>query len=221
MYQEVPVNSLASTASGGKQTSSNVIQIGNGVQPVSTQKIFEQGDIQPTNNLFDLAIQGKGFFQVLRPDGSFAYTRDGSFKANADGKLVTASGYILEPEISLSEDTVSMSVDREGIIELHEANGNTYVADQLQLVRFLNPGGLKALGDNLFQETESSGIPVYGTGGSSGFGEIHQGFLEVSNVDIVEEMIAMITAQRAYEINSKTVQTVEEMMTMANNLKRG
>lgn len=220
MYQDVPVNSLASTVTGVKQSSTNEIQIGNGVQPVSTQKIFEQGDIQPTNNLFDVAIQGKGFFQVMKPDGSFAYTRDGSFKVNSEGKLVTASGYSLEPEISISEDTVSIAIDREGVVELHEANGNSFIVDQLQLVRFLNPGGLKALGDNLYQETQSSGIPIYGTAGSSGFGEIHQGYLEMSNVDIVEEMIAMITAQRAYEINSKTVKTVEEMMTMANNLKR-
>jgi flagellar basal-body rod protein FlgG len=218
MYQDVPVNST-SDANGEITSSSNEIQIGNGVQPVSSQKIFEQGDIQPTGNQFDFAIQGKGFFQVTKSDGTFTYTRDGSFKVNAEGKMVTSSGYLLEPEIAITDETVSIAVDREGIITVHEADGSSFVAEQLQLVRFLNPGGLKALGDNLYAETESSGIPIFGNAGTNGFGEIHQGYIEASNVDIVEEMIAMITAQRAYEINSKTVKTVEEMMSMANNLK--
>ncbi|MBN1301122.1 MAG: flagellar basal-body rod protein FlgG [Melioribacteraceae bacterium] len=217
MYQEVPVESTSDTTSS-QITTSNTIQIGNGVQPVSTQKIFEQGDVQPTNNLYDIAISGQGFFQIQKPDGTFAYTRDGAFKLSGEGKLVTSSGFILEPEISLTEDTVSISINREGVVELQESNGNVFVADQIQLVRFLNPGGLKALGNNLYAETEASGTPLFGTPGSSGFGELHQGYLEMSNVDIVEEMIAMITAQRAYELNSKTVKTVEEMMKMANNL---
>ena len=221
MYQEVPVNSLSGSTVGINQSSSNKIQIGNGVQPTSTQKIFKQGDMQPTSNPMDIAIQGQGFFQVSKPDGTFSYTRDGSFKVNGEGKIVTSSGYLLEPDITLSDDTVSIAIGRDGTVELTDSSGGKSVVDQIQLVRFLNPGGLKALGDNLYAETESSGIPIFGTSGTNGFGEIHQGFLEMSNVDIVEEMIAMITAQRAYEINSKTVQTVEEMMTMANNLKRG
>ena len=220
MYQEVPVNSLSASQSNGS-TTTNKIQIGNGVQPVSTQKIFEQGDIQPTNNQFDVALQGEGFFQVTKADGTKAYTRDGSFKVNSEGKLTTSTGYLLDPEITLTEDTVGISIGRDGTVEIVENTGNKFVADQIQIVRFLNPGGLKALGDNLFAETEASGIPIIGTPGTNGFAEIHQGFLEMSNVDIVEEMIAMITAQRAYEINSKTVKTVEEMMTMANNLKNG
>lgn len=221
MYQEVPVNTVTSNTGGSSESTHNKIQVGNGVQPISTQKVFEQGDLQPTGNQFDIAIQGEGFFQVTKPDGTFAYSRDGSFKVSGEGKLVTSSGYQLEPHITLTEDTVSLTVGRDGTVEILESNGSSYIADNIQLVRFMNPGGLKALGDNLFQETEGSGMPIFGTAGSNGFGEIHQGFLETSNVDIVEEMISMITAQRAYEINSKTVKTVEEMMTMANNLKRG
>lgn len=220
MYQEVPTNTISYSGDVQSQTNESRIQIGNGVQPVSTQKIFMQGDIQPTYNQFDLAINGEGFFQVRKPDGTFVYTRDGSFKVNADGQMVTSLGYSTEPEIQLSEDTVSVQISRDGRVDVTETDGKSYTLGDIQLVRFMNPGGLKALGDNLYAETDSSGVPIYGTGGEDGFGEINQGYLESSNVDIVEEMIAMIAAQRAYEINSKTVKTVEEMMTMANNLKR-
>ncbi len=220
MYQEVPTNSISSIGGVQSQTNESRIQIGNGVQPVSTQKLFQQGDIQPTYNQFDLAINGEGFFQISKPDGTFVYTRDGSFKVNADGQLVTSLGYAIEPEIQLSEDTITLKISRDGNIEITEADGKSYTHGEIQLIRFMNPGGLKALGDNLYAETDASGIPIFGTGGENGFGDIHQGYLESSNVDIVDEMIAMIAAQRAYEINSKTVKTVEEMMTMANNLKR-
>lgn len=220
MYQEVSTNSISYSGDVQSQSNESRIQIGNGVQPVSTQKIFQQGSIQPTYNQFDLAINGDGFFQIKKPDGTFVYTRDGSFKVNADGQMVTSLGYILDPEIQLSEDTSEVKISRDGSIEIVEADGSTYSLGDIELTRFMNPGGLKALGDNLYAETDASGIPIYGTGGENGFGEINQGYLESSNVDIVEEMIAMISAQRAYEINSKTVKTVEEMMTMANNLKR-
>ena len=220
MYQEVPTNSIASAGGVQSQTNESRIQIGNGVQPVSTQKLFQQGDIQPTYNQFDLAINGEGFFQVKKPDGNYVYTRDGSFKVNADGQMVTSLGYSIDPEVQLSEDTIGLKISRDGVIEVQEADGNSYTLGEVQLVRFMNPGGLKALGDNLFSETDASGVPIFGTGGENGFGEIHQGYLESSNVDIVDEMISMISAQRAYEVNSKTVKTVEEMMTMANNLKR-
>lgn len=220
MYQEVNVNPVNSTTPGSQTPSSETIQVGNGVKPSSTQKIFLQGDITPTQNPLDLAIQGEGFFQVRKIDGTFAYTRDGSFKLNADGSLVTSSGYLLDQDIKLDDGSVGLIVSRDGTVELQQLDGTTVPAGTLQLVRFLNPAGLSALGDNLYAETEASGQPILGTPGLDGFGEIHQGYLESSNVDIVEEMISMITAQRAYEINSKTVKTVEEMMTMANNLKR-
>ncbi len=220
MYQEVPVSNLNQNSVTAPQSSSEILQVGSGVQAASTQKIFKQGDLQPTNNSLDLAILGEGFFQVRKPDGSFAYTRDGSFKVSGDGRIMTSSGCVIEPEITLSEDILDIKVTRDGTIEVKAEGGNSYVLDTVQVVRFMNPGGLEALGDNLFAETEGSGPPMFGTAGSDGFGEIHQGYLEASNVDIVEEMIAMITAQRAYEINSKTVKTVEEMLTITNNLKR-
>jgi flagellar basal-body rod protein FlgG len=220
MYQEIQINSTAS-APGRGESVANKIEVGNGVRASSTQKIFKQGDITATNNQFDLAIQGEGFFQVRKADGSYAYTRDGTFKVDANGQIVTSSGHIVEPDIILTEETISVSIDRNGLVKLLESDGSTVELDTIQLVRFVNPGGLGAIGDNLFVETESSGVPLFGSPGIDGYGEVHQGFLESSNVEIVEEMIAMITAQRAYEISSKTVKTVEEMMSMANNLKRG
>ncbi len=221
MYQEVNINPLSTSTPGIYENSTNKIQVGNGVKPGSTQKIFKQGDITATNNQFDLAIQGEGFFQVRKSDGTLAYTRDGSFKVNADGKLSTASGFIVDPDITLNTDVVGISVGKDGAVEAVQTDGNRVTLGNIELARFMNNGGLLALGDNLYAETTSSGQPILGTPGSEGFGEINQGFLESSNVDIVEEMISMIAAQRAYEINSKTVKTVEEMMTMANNLKRG
>ncbi len=220
MYQDVQINPLTTSTPGVYENSSENIQIGNGVKPASTQKNFAQGDVAATNNPLDMAIQGEGFFQVRKPDGTFLYTRDGSFKINADGKFVTTSGYSLDPDISVNEDTLGISVSRDGTVEAEEAGGGSSSLGSIELVKFMNPGGLRALGDNLYAETTESGTPVVGAPGSDGFGEINQGYLEASNVDIVEEMVSMITAQRAYEINSKTVQTVQEMMQMANSLKR-
>ncbi|MBA4406687.1 flagellar basal-body rod protein FlgG [bacterium] len=220
MYQEVNINPLTSSTPGIEDTSTTMIQVGNGVKPASSQKIFKQGDVTPTNNQFDLAIQGEGFFQVRKSDGTFAYTRDGSFKVSADGKLVTTSGYTLEPGLTLNSDIATLSVGKDGTVAANLLDGSATVLGNIELARFMNNGGLSALGDNLYSETQASGQPMLGTPGGQGFGEIHQGFLESSNVDIVEEMISMIAAQRAYEINSKTVKTVEEMMTIANNLKR-
>ena len=221
MYQEIQVNSTTSPSSGIADTVSNKIEVGNGVKPSSTQKIFKQGDLTATNNQLDLGIQGEGFFQLQKADGSYAYTRDGSFKIDANGQVVTTSGYSLDPDIILNEDTMGIRIARDGTVELETAGGDLISIDSIQLIRFLNPGGLSPIGDNLYIETPESGNPLFGTAGTDGFGEIHQGYLESSNVQIVEEMIAMITAQRSYEINSKTVKTVEEMMSMANNLKRG
>jgi flagellar basal-body rod protein FlgG len=220
MYQQVHINPLTSSMPGIEDTSTSKIQIGNGVKPASTMKIFIQGDMTATNNQFDLAIQGEGFFQVRKNDGTFAYTRDGSFKVNSEGKIVTTGGYALEPGFSLNSDISSLSIGKDGTVAAHLLDGSTAVLGNIELARFMNNGGLVALGDNLYAESSASGQPMLGTPGDQGFGEVNQGYLESSNVDIVEEMISMIAAQRAYEINSKTVKTVEDMMTMANNLKR-
>ncbi len=219
MYQQVAVNPVNSGTPGVPSTSSNSIQIGNGVEPTSSEKIFKQGDITATNNQFDLAIQGDGFFQVRKADGTYAYTRDGSFQVNADGQMVTSSGYVLDPAITVDQNTTSVTIGKDGTVTAQETGGTSKVIGNIELVRFVNPGGLLALGDNLYGQTTASGSPIIGTAGANGFGEINQGYLESSNVDIVQEMIAMIAAQRAYELNSKTVQTVESMMQMANNLK--
>lgn len=220
MYQQVNLNPVSGNTPGVSTNPSETLQVGNGVEPTSTAKIFTQGDITATNNQLDMAIQGDGFFQVRKDDGTYAYTRDGSFKVNADGKIVTSSGYLLDPELSLDENATGITIAKDGTVNVQEAGGNSYVLGNIELARFMNPGGLKALGNNLYAQTESSGTPIIGTPGKDGFGEVNQGYLESSNVDIVEEMISMIAAQRAYEINSKTVQTVQDMMQMANNLKR-
>ena len=220
MYQQVNVNPVNSSEPGVNNSPVNSIQIGNGVEPTSTAKIFTQGDITPTNNQMDLAIQGDGFFQVRKSDGSYAYTRDGSFKINSNGEFVTSSGYVLDPPLTLDANATGVTIAKDGTVTVQETGGSSYELGNIELARFMNPGGLKALGDNLYAQTEASGTPIIGTPGKDGFGEINQGYLESSNVDIVEEMISMIAAQRAYEINSKTVQTVQDMMQMANNLKR-
>lgn len=220
MYQEVNINPISSDSISNKDTSSERIQVGNGVMPSSTQKIFKQGDLTPTQNELDLGIQGEGFFQLRKPDGTFVYTRDGSFKVNADGEICTSNGLVLEPGLKLDDNALSVSISKDGTVEVKEINGSTLTLGTIELARFINPGGLVALGDNLYGETQASGTPMLSAPGKDGFGEVNQGFLEASNVDIVEEMISMITAQRAYEINSKTVKTVEDMLTTANNLKR-
>jgi flagellar basal-body rod protein FlgG len=220
MYQEVLVNTVNSTTPGNSNAGIGTVQVGNGVKPSSTQKSFLQGDITASNNPLDVAIQGEGFFQVRKVDGTILYTRDGSFKLNSEGNLVTSSGYLLDPEIALDENSVGVVIGKDGAVELQQSDGNRVPVGNIQLVRFLNPGGLLALGDNLYGETPESGKPILGNPGFDDFGELQQGYLESSNVDVVEEMISMITAQRAYELNSKTVKTVEDMMTMANNLKR-
>jgi flagellar basal-body rod protein FlgG len=198
------------------------IQVGNGTLPVATVKSFTQGDIQPTNNPLDVAIQGDGFIQIRRPDGTTSYTRDGSLKISGEGMLVTSQGYIVEPGISFSTDTTSVGISRDGVVDATVV-GQTLPSKvgQLEMAKFVNPAGLKPIGNNLFVETPASGKPILGTAGSEGFGELLEGSLESSNVDVVEEMVSMIVAQRAYEINSKTIKTVEDMLTMANNLKRG
>ncbi len=220
MYQEVQVHPQTTPTPGIDEASSNTILVGNGVQNSSTAKSFKQGDLVNTNNQLDLAIQGDGFFQIQKPDGTYVYTRDGSFQTNADGNITTSGGLLLDPGLTVDDKVAGLSISRDGTVEAQQTDGSKFVLGNIELVRFINPAGLKPLGDNLYAPTDESGTPILGTPGQDGFGDIHQGYLESSNVDIVEEMIAMISAQRAYEMNSKTVQTVEDMMSTANNLKR-
>lgn len=197
------------------------IQVGLGNKPISTYKSFSQGSIVETGNSLDVAINGKGFFQIQQPDDSFAYTRDGGFRINATGNIVTSSGLKVFPEISLPEGVSSINISQDGIVYvIIDGQVEPEEVGQLELATFMNPAGLKALGGNLLAETEASGEPAYGLPGEEGFGQVVQGYLEKSNVDVVEEMINLIVAQRAYEINSKVVKTADELLAMINNIKR-
>jgi len=189
------------------------LQIGTGVRPVATARIHTQGNLQQTGNSLDLAINGQGFLQVLLPDGSTAYTRDGSLQMDHQGQLVTASGYTIQPAITIPANAQTITVGRDGIVSVTQPG--TAAATQvgtLQIANFINPAGLEARGENLFVETAASGSPTTNAPGSNGVGTIQQGFVETSNVNVVEEMVNMIQAQRAYEINSKAVQASDQML---------
>jgi flagellar basal-body rod protein FlgG len=220
MYQETQINPQTTDTPGVDTTSANTILVGTGVQNSSTSKIFTQGDLVNTNNQLDMAIQGDGFFQIQKPDGTYVYTRDGSFQTNADGNITTADGFLLDPGLTVDDKVTSLAIGRDGTVEATQTDGSKFVLGNIELVRFINPAGLKPLGDNLYAATDAAGTPILGTPGQDGFGDIRQGYLEQSNVDIVEEMVAMISAQRAYELNSKSITTVEDMMTVVNNLQR-
>ena len=197
------------------------LQIGYGTRPVATQRIFSQGTIVPTGNPLDVSIDGDGFFQVSLPDGSTAYTRDGALKISAEGVIVTSDGYSVEPEITIPQDASDINISSNGEVSI-KLPGIAEFQDvgQLELARFINPAGLKSIGRNLMLENQSSGTPIVGTPSEEGLGNLSQRFLELSNVEVVDEMVSMIVAQRAYEINAKAIQTSEEMLSNANNLKR-
>jgi flagellar basal-body rod protein FlgG len=197
------------------------IQIGLGVKPAAVQKIFEQGDFVSTGNPLDMVIEGKGFFQITKPDGEIAYTRAGAFKIDSEGNVVTSDGYPMEPAITMPSNALEITLTSDGTVSVLQAGSNTPVeVGQIELAQFMNPGGLKAIGKNLFLPTGSSGEPTTGNPGSEGLGSINQGFIELSNVNVVEEMVNMIVSQRAYELNSKVIQSADEMLALANNIKR-
>jgi flagellar basal-body rod protein FlgG len=197
------------------------IQVGLGTHAAAVQKLFSPGDLRQTSNPLDLAIEGDGFFQVTRPDGRLAYTRDGSFKLDGQGRLVTADGYPLEPEMVIPAEAESVSISPDGTVSVTmPGQTDPQQLGQIQLARFLNPSGLSSLGHNLFENTPASGEAALGPASSSGFGQIAQSMLETSNVRIIDEMVNMIVAQRAYEINSKCIQVADEMLAMANALHR-
>lgn len=194
------------------------LMVGTGVRVVATEKIFNQGNLVQTGNSLDMAIQGRGFFQVLTPEGSLAYTRDGTFQVNADGEIVTAKGFTLDPGITIPEDAQSITISGDGIVSaLQPGNSTVTELGTIQIADFVNPAGLQPIGQNLFLETGSSGSPQTGTPGLDGIGTLSQGSLETSNVNTVEELVNMIETQRAYEMNSKAIATAEQMLEFANN----
>ena len=196
------------------------VQIGNGTQLVSVEKSFEEGPIKVTNRETDLAISGKGFFRIQMPDGSVSYTRDGTFKRGADGRLMTAEGLPTLPEIVIPPNTLNFSVGLDGSVSAKvQGEIESRNLGQIQLAHFVNPAGLNAMGRNLFQETPSSGQAVVSVPGENGTGNIQQGQLESSNVNIVESMVQMIMGQRAYELNSKVIKTADDMMASTNQMK--
>ena len=195
------------------------LQIGTGVRPVSTERLFSQGNLSQTSNSKDIAVKGEGFFQVQLPDGTTAYTRDGSFQVDQNGQLVTSSGYQVIPAITVPANALSMTVGRDGIVSV-TTQGQTAAQQvgQLTLSTFINNSGLESLGENLYQETQSSGAPTESTPGLNGAGLLYQGYVETSNVNVAEELVNMIQTQRAYEINSKDVSTSDEMLQKLSQL---
>ena len=218
LYQEM--RPAGTQVADGAQTPTG-IEVGLGVKPAATETMFEQGTFQNTGNPLDVAIEGDGFYKVLLPDGSSGYTRDGAFKKDSQGKIVNSDGYAIQPEITLPADSTSISVGKDGTVSVIRGDGKApETVGKITLSRFANNAGLEHIGGNNFRETAASGAPTDGTAGQAGFGTLAGGILEMSNVQIVQEMVNMITAQRAYEVNSKAIQTADEMLSTANQLKR-
>jgi flagellar basal-body rod protein FlgG len=189
------------------------LQMGLGVRPVSTSRIFTQGNLQQTSNNLDLAIKGQGFFQIQQPDGTTAYTRDGAFQVDANGQLVTNNGYAVQPGITIPANAQSVSIAPDGTVSVAlPGQATAQQTGQITLASFVNPAGLESKGGNLYAETGASGAPQSGTPGGNGLGLLQQGYVETSNVNVVEELVAMIQTQRAYELNSKAIQTSDQML---------
>ncbi|NHB43922.1 flagellar basal-body rod protein FlgG [Helicobacter pylori] len=211
----------AGTNTSNTTLSPDGMEVGLGVRPSAITKMFSQGSPKETENNLDVAITGKGFFQVQLPDGTTAYTRSGNFKLDEQGNLVTSEGYLLIPQITLPEDTTQVNIGADGTVSVTQGLQTTSnVIGQITLANFVNPAGLHSMGDNLFSITNASGDAIVGNPDSQGLGKLRQGFLELSNVRLVEEMTDLITAQRAYEANSKSIQTADAMLQTVNSLKR-
>lgn len=202
----------------GSQTTQNTqlptgLQLGTGVRTVATEKLHSQGNIQQTENSLDVAISGRGYIQILMPNGDINYTRDGSFKLDSTGQIVTSGGLLLEPNITIPQDAISISIGRDGSVNVTQPGTATATnVGQIQLADFINPTGLEPIGENLFRESVASGPPIVGTPGEDELGFVMQGALETSNVNVVEELVNMIETQRAYEMNSKAISTTDEML---------
>ncbi len=218
LYQTV---NLAGTASSSSTSIPSGIQMGHGAKLQSLQRQYSTGNLRQTSNRFDMAIEGDGFFKVTQPDGTLAYTRDGGFTTDQNGALVNAAGYMLEPQITIPSDALTVTIAPDGTVSVTQP-GQTQPQQvgQITLSHFVNPSGMNQLGRNLMQPTLASGDAIDGVPGTDGMGTVNQGFLEVSNVDVAEEMVNMIIGQRAYEANSKTIRTVDDMLSLLNGLKR-
>jgi flagellar basal-body rod protein FlgG len=194
------------------------LNLGTGVRVVSTDRMFSQGNIVTTANDFDVAINGRGFFEILLPDGSQAYTRDGTFQVNSDGQLVTSSGYTLQPAITIPAGSAAVTIGLDGTVSaVPPGQSDAVQVGTLQLTDFVNPAGLQPRGENLYGETQASGPPQPGTPGLNGLGTLMQGALETSNVNVVEELVSMIETQRAYEMNSRAIETADQMLQHLTN----
>ena len=197
------------------------VQMGHGTRQVATQHIFTTGSFQATGNSLDVAIQGDGFYQITMSDGTLGYTRDGTFKKDGQGRIVNSEGYFLEPQITIPTNATEVSISAEGVVTATIPGAATpQELGQIEIARFVNAAGLDSIGGNLFKETAASGTPTVVNPGSDGSGTLVQKYLEMSNVQVVEEMVNMIVAQRAYEINAKAVTTSDEMLSTANTMKR-
>lgn len=208
------------TSAQGQEVPSG-FQVGHGSRAVATQRLFIKGDLQQTGNSLDLAIEGDGFFQVELPSGDIGYTRAGAFKKNSQGQMVTSDGFAVQPQITIPQSATSVTIGVDGTVSVVQAGqAQPQTVGTIELVRFINPAGLESQGRNLFLPTQASGDATPGTPGRDGIGTLLQGFVEGSNVNVVEEMVGMIVTQRAYEINSRAIRTADEMMQTANNLVR-
>jgi flagellar basal-body rod protein FlgG len=218
LYQDIRSAGTSNTASTDIPVG---LQVGLGTKPVASAMIFTQGDFSATNSPIDMVIEGQGFFQIRMTNGQLAYTRNGNFHMNNEGALVTSDGDLLDPQITIPQDQTSITIGKDGTVSVVQA-GQTQPQQvgNIEIVLFQNPAGLQAMGKNLFVETQASGDPITGTPGENGLGTILPGFLEQSNVSVVEEMVNMIVSQRAYEANSKVIRTADEMLSQANNVVR-
>jgi flagellar basal-body rod protein FlgG len=203
----------AGAASSDQTNLPTGLQMGLGVRPVATSRIFTQGNLQQTSNNLDLAIKGQGFFQVQLPDGTTGYTRDGSFQVDGNGQLVTNNGYVVQPGITIPPNAQSVTIGADGTVSVSlSGQAAPQTVGQLTIASFVNPAGLDPRGQNMWAETAASGAPAAGQPGSNGLGALQQGYVETSNVNVVEELVAMIQTQRAYELNSKAIQTSDQML---------
>lgn len=215
VFEDLLYQTMRQPGAQSSQTSQlpSGFQLGVGVRTVATEKLFSQGALTQTNNQYDVAINGRGFFQIQMPDGTVSYTRDGSFQLDSQGNMVTASGYPLSPNIQIPANATTVTIGRDGVVNVTVPGSTTPTSPgSLQLATFINPAGLQSAGENLFIETASSGAPIVNAPGTDGMGVLNQSFIESSNVNVAEELVNMIISQRAYELNSRAISTSDQML---------